>query len=364
MKYLFFVQSDGRGHLTQALSLAEELRQKGHEIVAVILNDNPTRVIPDFFKDGIKAPLYFIKSPYFLINKDGTGINLHKSIFFNVFRLKTYLKSLKTIDNLCHKYQPDVVINFFEPLAGLYNIFYQFKIPFFSVGHQFFVEHPAFKKPAGHFKDYRYFVFYNHLTSYGSTAIMALSFTAEPDCPEKKIVVCPPLIRFDVKNLTPKCDNFILSYILNYGCCEEIKNWAILHPEQKVEAFWDKKDESETKSFGSNLVFYPISGQRFLDLLQNCSTYITTGGFDSISEAAYLQKNILMVPTKNHYEQLCNAYDATRAKLAVFDSFFNIDLAISEQKTRSAEPERIFKNWVDNNSKKIVDFVTLEKSIK
>ena len=53
MKYLFFVQTEGRGHLTQALSLAESLRKEGHEIVGVIANDNPVRKIPNFFIEGI-----------------------------------------------------------------------------------------------------------------------------------------------------------------------------------------------------------------------------------------------------------------------------------------------------------------------
>ena len=42
-----------------------------------------------------------------------------------------------------------------------------------------------------------------------------------------------------------------------------------------------------------------------------------------------------MVPTKNHYEQLCNAVDAGRANLAVSDVYFNIDLIINNTKNPS-----------------------------
>lgn len=360
MKYLFFVQSEGRGHLTQALSLAEALRQEGHEIVSVIMNQNPVRKIPDFFINEIKAPISFINSPYFLINKEGTGIDFRKSVIFNLFRLSAYLKSLKNIHKIYKQQQPDVIVNFFEPLCGIYNLFFKQKVPCFSVGHQFFVEHPVFKKPEGHLKDFEYFSFYNHLTSYGSKALLALSFTKEVDVPSQKIVVCPPLIRQAVKNLSPQKKDYLLSYMLNAGCFEEIKSWSEKHPEQKIEAFWDKKGETEIKIFSSSLKFHPISGQKFLDLLENCSTYVSTAGFDSISEAAYLQKNILMVPTKNHYEQLCNAHDAARAGLAIFDTFFNIDAALENQKNRPEEPGRLFKAWVDNESNKIIDVVTLK----
>lgn len=361
MKYIFFVQSEGRGHMTQALSLAEELRDQGHEIISVIMNQNPIRKTPDFFIEGISAPIHYIKSPYFLVNKDGAGIDFRKSIVFNLLRLRAYIISLKNIHKLYKQYQPDVIVNFFEPLCGIYNLFFKNKIPCFSVGHQFFIEHPVFKKPEGHFKDYEYFSFYNHLTSYGSQALLALSFTKEVDIPDRKIYVCPPLIRQEIKKLVPTRQDFILSYMLNPGYCDEIKIWSEKNPEQKIEAFWDKKDEPNVKSFGPNLNFHPISGQKFLDLLRDCSTYISTGGFDSISEAAYLQKNILMVPVKNQYEQLCNAHDALRAGLAIFDSFFNIDAALANQKIRQEEPGRIFKNFVDQEENKIVDIITLKR---
>jgi uncharacterized protein (TIGR00661 family) len=361
MKYLFFVQADGRGHMTQALALAEELRQRNHELVAIIMNDNPTRQIPDFFREGIGAPIYHIKSPYFIINKEKTGINFGRSVIFNLLRAKAYAGSLHKIKKIYQETQPDIIINFFEPLAGIYNFFHHPKIISFSVGHQFFVEHPAFKKPKGHFKDRLGFIFYNHLTAYGSCALLALSFTKEKDY--KRIIVCPPLIREEIKALCPRSDNFILSYVLNYGCYHEIEQWAIAHPAQKIEAFWDKKGVTEPTIFGPNLIFYPISGQKFLDRLESCTTYISTGGFDSISEAAYLQKNILMVPTKNHYEQLCNAHDALRAGLAIFDTHFNISRAIKEQKTRSEQPGRVFKTWVDDNQDKIINLIT-QVSIK
>lgn len=37
MKYLFIVQGEGRGHLTQAISLSQMLRRHGHEVVEVLV---------------------------------------------------------------------------------------------------------------------------------------------------------------------------------------------------------------------------------------------------------------------------------------------------------------------------------------
>ena len=37
MKFLFIVQGEGRGHLTQAITLEEILRRNGHEVVEVLV---------------------------------------------------------------------------------------------------------------------------------------------------------------------------------------------------------------------------------------------------------------------------------------------------------------------------------------
>ena len=49
MKYLFIVQGEGRGHLTQAISLSQMLRRHGHEVVEVLVGKSSNREIPAFF---------------------------------------------------------------------------------------------------------------------------------------------------------------------------------------------------------------------------------------------------------------------------------------------------------------------------
>lgn len=37
MKYIFIVQGEGRGHLTQCMALEEILRKNGHEVVEILV---------------------------------------------------------------------------------------------------------------------------------------------------------------------------------------------------------------------------------------------------------------------------------------------------------------------------------------
>ena len=151
---------------------------------------------------------------------------------------------------------------------------------------------------------------YNRLNAPRHATKIALSFTAEADEPQKKIIVCPPLIRLAIKQQTTTTGDFILVYLLNAGYSQEISSWAQAHLDVKIEAFWDKPNQVETH-YGQNLVFHHLSGAKFIDYLAACRAFVATAGFDSIAEAAYLQKTILMIPTKNHFEQACNAVDAT-----------------------------------------------------
>jgi UDP:flavonoid glycosyltransferase YjiC (YdhE family) len=52
-KFLFVVQGEGRGHLTQALALQDILHNAGHKVVAVLVGKS-YRKIPDFFITKMK----------------------------------------------------------------------------------------------------------------------------------------------------------------------------------------------------------------------------------------------------------------------------------------------------------------------
>lgn len=48
MKYLFIIQGEGRGHLTQAITLERLLVQNGHSVVGMLVGKSPSRQLPDF----------------------------------------------------------------------------------------------------------------------------------------------------------------------------------------------------------------------------------------------------------------------------------------------------------------------------
>ena len=98
MKYLFIVQGEGRGHLTQALTLERHLKQKGHEVVEVLVGKSRTRELPDFFRCKLKAPLYRFESPNFLPTPANQRNNIAYSALYNIMRIPAFVRSIAFIN--------------------------------------------------------------------------------------------------------------------------------------------------------------------------------------------------------------------------------------------------------------------------
>lgn len=356
MTYLFFVQGEGRGHLTQALTLKAKLEGRGHQILAVIAGPDPNLSLPAFFEEQFAGKLIRISSPQFVVDKLGRGINMPASIIRTVKMMRHYRSSLRLIKKVIKEKNPDALVNFYEPLAGIYCRLHRDHRPLFCIGHQYFIGHPAFEFPSSRTGDQTGISFYNRLTAPRHSFKIALSFTSEKDLEQKRLFVCPPLIRKLIKDQVPADNGFILAYLLNTGYSQDIIAWSEKNPDVKIEAFWNKPG-SGTTELSASLVFHELQGEKFINRLANCSAYISTAGFDSIAEAAYLQKDILMIPTKNHFEQKCNAQDAKRAGIARSADHFDLSLLTDKEKTRSDSALRAFKEWVDKYDDKILEIL-------
>ena len=76
--------------------------------------------------------------------------------------------------------------------------------------------------------------------------------------------------------------------------------------------------------------------------MAGAKAYATTAGFESVCEAMYLNKPVLMVPT--HIEQACNAHDAVISGAGAVSDRFDLDvlLSLSERHTEN----QTFRHWV------------------
>ena len=147
MKVLFIVQGEGRGHLTQAITLEEILRRNGHEVVEVLVGKSNTRRLPGFFNRNIQAPVKRFLSPNFLPTLANKRVSMSRSIAYNLMQVPAYMRSICYIHRRIHETDADLVINFYELLTGLTYLFFRPSVPQISVGHQYLFLHHDFEFP-------------------------------------------------------------------------------------------------------------------------------------------------------------------------------------------------------------------------
>lgn len=345
MKYLFIVQGDGRGHLTQAISLSEMLRRHGHEVIEVLVGKSKSREIPTFFFDKIKAPVSTYQTPSFIFKKNKKNVHIFKTFVYNIHpkRIQNYNKSLEFIHRKIKENAPDIVINFYEMLAGLAYLRFRPQPIFIGIAHQYLIRHPEYKFANGDKEGMLLYRLITLICSIGSSKLLGLSFYPMAEFQSERLAVVPPLLRNEVLQTTPTSGNFVLGYILNQGFEDEVRNWHKEHPEVELHFFWDNKKADKETKVDQTLTFHTLDDKLFLDYMASCKAYISTAGFESICEAFYLHKPVMMIPA--HTEQEVNAKDAASTGMGIEGKSFDIGILLDFAKNH--QPEDTFKDWLN-----------------
>ncbi len=347
-KCLFLVQGEGRGHMTQSISMKQLVESAGMEVCEVMVGKSKQRVIPKFYYERINAPVTLIESPNMATDKNKKGINSLLSIIGIIKRIPKFIHSLYVIHRKVKEHKPDIIINFYEPLTGLYYFFFRPNIPMICIGHHYMFNHPGYKMPAGNFFARLGLKLYTGMISIGAKKKLALSFYPFDDCKEKSIYVIPPLLRGEVLTQPTTRQDYLLVYLLNAGYMEDIITWHNNNRHIKLHCFTDKKDITDYKEYDSTLTFHQINDRKFLEMMANCRGMVTTSGFESVCEAMYLGKPVLMVPVEGHFEQFCNSRDAAKAGAGIFDTSFDIGRFIKYIPGYDTDTRK-FRSWTEQS---------------
>jgi uncharacterized protein (TIGR00661 family) len=342
------VQGEGRGHLTQAMAVYDMLLAEGIEVCCVVAGTSTQRELPAFFRDHFRVPVVTLQSPNFVKDRQQKSVRIGASIWKNSLNLTSFLKSLRIIRRLIRFHQPGTVINFYEPLMGIYQAFWIGKLKMVSIAHQYVYLHPAFRFPYGNSLEQWMLTQYTRMTSIGSSLTLAISMYPLPDHGRRNFQTIPPILRPAVFEALAERGKFIVAYILNEGYMDEIIAWHRRHPEVELHCFTDSKAVRETHAgqwqWNENLCFHSLDDQKFLQMLASCYAVATTAGFETVCEAYYLGKPVLMVPVEGHLEQQCNARDASNFGAGIYADHFQLEKLLE---TPSAE-NLVFRTWVEN----------------
>jgi uncharacterized protein (TIGR00661 family) len=314
------------------------LEANGHEIVIGLVGTvNPSK-IPVLLREKANFKIELFQSPSLVFNKKTNALSVRKTVLEAIPNLIEYKKSISLIKNAMAYYEPDVIINFYDFLGGVYLAFHKPKAKVVCIGHQYLMVNDNFNHPTGHWVDRQMVNFNTWVTGLGSHKKLALSFS--PFKNHKNIISVPPLLRNELKTYTIENKSFILVYLTQAELVTEVLLQALKHPETIFEIFIDK----EISQIPNNVRINPISSSVFLQKMALCKGIISTAGFEAICEAMYLGKPALMVPIKNHYEQHCNAIDAQRAGAGLFAQKIDVGLFLKYIETYQPANQQ---KWID-----------------
>lgn len=354
---MFSILGEGRGHMTQAIAVKDMVETAGHQVTNVVLGMGERRQVPAFFSSAMKAPITRIPTLDFSY-KDNRKVNLPATLSGIVRNIPTYWRGVQTLKAVVRENRPDVIVNFFEPLTGIYAMTCRSRPPVVGVAHQFMYGHPDYVRAPGLRLQQMGMKCFVRMVGAASTRV-ALSLYEGRDLPGKRLTVCPPILRRQLFELqaAPNGD-FVLVYLLNHGYADQIIQWHEKNPKTRLHCFYDKPGAPPELRHDDTLTFHALDGEKFLRMMAECKFVACTAGFESLGEAAYLGKPLFLVPVENHVEQQINAIDAVRAGLGVADTSFNLD--------RLAElPERLdnagYRAWLKRADSILLE--TLERVV-
>jgi len=96
--------------------------------------------------------------------------------------------------------------------------------------------------------------------------------------------------------------------------------------------------------------------------MANAAALVTTAGFESVCEAMYMGKPVMMVPVENHFEQWCNARDAASCGAGIYADQF--DLTLLQDYLPACQSSNHMKDWASQASAILYDIISELTSIK
>jgi uncharacterized protein (TIGR00661 family) len=276
MKIFYAVQATGNGHISRAHELFPYLQELGD--VDFLLSGSNATLNTDF-------PVKY-RSPGFSLFYSTCG-GLHYNKTFRNAKLLSVLNDAQRLP--LEKY--DLIINDFDFVTsyacrkkGLRSV---------QFGHQASFQSKNTPRPTNiSWLGEMILKYYATATDY-----IGLHFRPYDD------FIFPPVIKQDIVNSKPKDQGHITVYLPAHEphCIE-----TILKEISPIEVHWFLPNLKEITKNG-NITYFPVNQQYFNESLINCHGIMTAGGFETPSEALFLNKKLLSIPIKGQYEQQCNA---------------------------------------------------------
>lgn len=276
MKILYAVQATGNGHISRAMELMPFLKQYGE--VDVFLSGSNSNLQPDL-------PVKYRSNGLSLFYGNTGGLDYWR--MWRELNLRRIWKEARELP--VEKY--DLVINDFDSITSMACKLK--KVKSIGFGHQ--ASFQSELTPRNDKKDFAGEIVLKHYAT--SSAYIGLHFASYDD------FIYPPIIKTEVLNTDPTDQGHVTVYLSHYS--DEV----VISTLQKIRdvRFEVFSKKVKTKTVIGNITLFPISNTGFTQSMIHSSGVITGAGFETPAEALFLGKQLLCLPIRGQYEQLCNA---------------------------------------------------------
>jgi uncharacterized protein (TIGR00661 family) len=288
-RIVYGVAGEGSGHTSRALTVLPHLIEQGHD-VKVVGYDRSYR--------GLKDQFNVFETEGLTIGQEDNAVSVRKTITDNLARLfKGHRKSVELKETLFKRFQPDAVITDFEPMtAYLANYF---DVPLITLDNQHRMRYMDLEIPSKLNPGM-------HLTRAIIRAMiprpdvsLVTTFHFSPVTNDRTFCF-PPLIRERIMDVqTSRQDHIIVYFTKQF---ERFVNRLRDFDRERFLIYGQEKEGTE-----GNIVFKQFSREGFVEDLASCRAVMASAGFTLITEALYLKKPYLALPTRGQFEQELNA---------------------------------------------------------
>jgi uncharacterized protein (TIGR00661 family) len=324
--------------MSQAMALKEYLEEAGHTVDAVLLGTGKPDRVPDYFREAFPSVLRIFRSPWFLRTPNKKGIYMGRTLLFNLLHAAGYLREIGRIRKQIREIQPDLIFNFYELLGALAMRKTDPGIRRIGLGHHFYLHlhRSDFRLgPVWH----RFLLgMHTRMIIKSCDRILALSFKEEPGTDAMDVI--PPLVRREFREMQYVPGKSYLVYFLQEGFLFDLVKLAREDPEFQVDLFTSLNPDMDLPA---GIRLHAFEAKKFSTLMASCKGLITTAGFDSAAEAAFHGIPLAVIPSRNHFEQRCNAMDIAAKGIGVSGS--HIDKGLLER--MQTFESRDYRLWVE-----------------
>jgi len=349
--------------MTQALAFRRLLRAAGHTVTGVVMGRSDRRDVPAFVRERFDVPISFVQSPNFVADEDERSVRPMATALRGLRNARYLYGELRSLRDQIRAHEPDVVVNFFEPMAGWTYLRHAPDPPLVCVAHQYMFLHAGYRFPPGRRLSRWMARAFARSTAWRADRCLALSLYPVEDTQTvfgNNVHVVPPLLRDELfQQPLGRTEPFYLVYLVNRGYAEEVIQWHEAHPDVRLHCFWDRPGAATVEHYDDTLTFHQLDGRKFLSMMARCRGLVSTAGFESVAEAMYLGKPVQVVPVEGHFEQWCNAFDTVRAGAGVRTQTFDLSRLSDHLRTGAVDPSRTeaYRAWLRDGRDRFVQEV-------